>query len=804
MRAFAPTFPLLVLLACGQGSVVVDEAPSDDAGEDTDRGPNRPPTTPEVSIAPAEPGSGEKLVASIVFEADDPDDDSLSYRWAWLRDGSPVPEVTGPEVPAALTTRGETWEVRVRAFDGRDEGPTASDSVTIANGAPRIQASWVDAAPTSDVDLLLDVQIRDPDEDPVTVTYAWERDGTPVALDSDFAPASLTRPGELWRVIIRAEDTEGAFDEESLDVAIANQPPTITGLVVLPNPAAPSLDLRAEASVTDADGGTPVRAYAWTRNGQPTGVTTSVVPNALTEDGDVWQVTLTATDDGGGITTASAAAEVRNTAPVLTSVQITPANPSDGDDLVANVAASDADGETLTNTFTWFRNGVVFRTGPGPRVNASNTSTNDVWEVSVTVTDGSTTVGPITSAPVTVRNLPPSNPTVALSPAVPDPCRDLVCLLTRPAIDPDGTFVAYTVTWRRNNVVYTGTRTTTFVTNDTVPASALQPGDVWACEVFATSGGQSSATATDSGTVPASSLTETFPIALKAQTDILLVVDDSGSMSEEQSLLANAATPLVNELLATGTSFQIGVVTTDMIDTAKQGRLQGVPRYVTNSTPSPAAALSTNIQVGVFGSADERGLDAFQAAVTTHATGANNGFLRSGSSFGLLILSDEEDYSTSTVSDYASLFLGLRTTASNRTMHAIVGPSPSGCTGAVTVADAGTRYLDFAQAVGGTSSSICESQGAFDSALAAFAGRTSGRPKTLLLSAVPAGTPTVTSISASGTRTTLTSPAGFTWNAGSRVVTLVTRPGGGSVEVRYDAGCSTSGGGGDTGITWPF
>jgi hypothetical protein len=240
-----------------------------------------------------------------------------------------------------------------------------------------------------------------------------------------------------------------------------------------------------------------------------------------------------------------------------------------------------------------------------------------------------------------------------------------------------------------------------------------------------------------------------------------------------------------------------------MVDTAKQGRLQGVPRYVTNATPNPAAALSTNIQVGTLGSADERGLDAFRSAVTTHVSGANAGFLRSGSSFGLLFLSDEEDYGTSPVSDYVTLFLGLRSSAANRTMHAIVGPEPAGCTGSVTVADAGTRYLTMADGVEGQSTSICESQTAFDQALLSFAGRASGRPKTLLLQSAPSTTPTVTSISAGGTRTVLTSPAGFAWTTGSRFLTLVTRPSGGSIEVRYDAACPTTGGG-DTGLPWPF
>lgn len=806
MRATLAALPLLVLLACDEGAVVVDDGT--DGPDDTDRGPNTPPTTPEVSISPADPGSDERLVANLVFEATDPDGDALEYRWAWVRDGAPVPEVTGPEVPNTLTARGETWEVRVRAFDGRDEGPTASDSVTIVNGAPKIRASWLDAAPTTDVDLVVDAEIRDPDDDPIVVTWAWTRDGAATPFDGDTVSADQTGIGELWRVVIRAEDPEGAADEVTLDVVVVNRPPVITNLVIMPYPAAPSLDLRAEATVTDDDGQIPARSYVWTRNGQPTAVVTSVVPNALTEDGDVWAVTLTASDDSGGITTAFATAEVRNTPPALTSIEIRPSDPGDGDDLVANVVASDPDGEPLTNSFTWYRNGVEFRTGTNARVVASSTAVNDVWEVAVTVTDGSATVGPLTSAPVTVRNRPPTDPVVALVPAVPDPCTELLCRVTASSNDPDGTAVTYTVSWRRNGSLYTGSRSTTTYTNDTVPASALAPGDTWTCEVYASSGGQVSGTATDAGTVPADgTVTETFPIVPKAQTDLLLVVDDSCSMSALQTRLANAATPLVNELLATGTSFQIGVVTTDMEDVTKQGRLQGglSPKYVSNTTPNPATALSSIIQVGTSGYFEERGLDAFREAVTTHASGANAGFLRTGSAFGLLILSDEEDWGTSPISEYVTLFQGLRT-AGNRTLHAIVGPEPSGCNTGATSAFAGSRYLGVVDAVGGQSTSICASQGAFDAALTAFAGAAAGKPKVLVLDGVPDATPTVTSIAANGTRTVLTSPSGFTWTAGTPVVTLTNRPSVGSIEVRYELACPTDAGGDtavDTDITWP-
>ncbi|MEQ1508661.1 MAG: hypothetical protein ABMB14_40915, partial [Myxococcota bacterium] len=51
---------------------------------------------PRVSIAPAEPGTDDDLVA-----VPPPGLDEL-YDWTWSRDGRVVPELRGDRVPAAL------------------------------------------------------------------------------------------------------------------------------------------------------------------------------------------------------------------------------------------------------------------------------------------------------------------------------------------------------------------------------------------------------------------------------------------------------------------------------------------------------------------------------------------------------------------------------------------------------------------------------------------------------------------------------------------------------------------------------
>ena len=46
-----------------------------------------------------------------------------------------------------LTERDQRWEVRVRAFDGREYGPTASDQQDIGNAPPTLLLRWKNDAP---------------------------------------------------------------------------------------------------------------------------------------------------------------------------------------------------------------------------------------------------------------------------------------------------------------------------------------------------------------------------------------------------------------------------------------------------------------------------------------------------------------------------------------------------------------------------------------------------------------------------------------------------------------------------------
>ena len=183
------------------------------------------------------------------------------------------------------------------------------------------------------------------------------------------------------------------------------------------------------------------------------------------------------------------------------------------------------------------------------------------------------------------------------------------------------------------------------------------------------------------GAVTSCAVTSLVPVPVK--TDILFVVDDSGSMAEEQANLAANLDAFVATLAASPAKdeFQIGVTTTSVTGfSAAETSYATGPNATAPAVPYPAGALvavdpasfrlrwdptaraftgnrilaagsptlvadfQANVRVGTGGSGKEQGLGAVRLALTDRiADGTNAGFLRPGARLAVVILSDEDD-----------------------------------------------------------------------------------------------------------------------------------------------------------------
>jgi hypothetical protein len=236
--------------------------------------------------------------------------------------------------------------------------------------------------------------------------------------------------------------------------------------------------------------------------------------------------------------------------------------------------------------------------------------------------------------------------------------------------------------------------------------------------------------------------------------DILFVVDNSGSMGDEQSTLAAGFGGFIAQAQVWNVQYHIGVISTDLGD---EGRLLGAEPWVNNLTSN---LFVDSVLLGTEGSGDERGLQTAWLAlqpdmlidhgvacsndlecgaqfagsycVKGKCGGYNRGFLRSEALLAIIWISDEQEHTCSTpVDDFVSFFKSIK--GNNVKGYAIVGDPKSpadpvgGCGGGGSACDpcdecsfggnpfggpgqgaeAGTRYAVAAESLGGFWSSIC-------------------------------------------------------------------------------------------------
>ncbi|OGQ25403.1 MAG: hypothetical protein A2138_26455 [Deltaproteobacteria bacterium RBG_16_71_12] len=207
------------------------------------------------------------------------------------------------------------------------------------------------------------------------------------------------------------------------------------------------------------------------------------------------------------------------------------------------------------------------------------------------------------------------------------------------------------------------------------------------------------------------SVTDVFSQRERPAVDILFIVDNSGSMAQEQAQLQANFQSFIGFTAQLDIDFHIGVATTDMDAAGHSGILRGP--YIRNTgadaTIDIPGTFAQQVAVGTSGSATEEGLAAAVAAITSAGGHANNdGFLRDDALLSVVIVSDENDFSPGDVASYVEqLVLAKDGDPSAVLLSAIAGDVPGGCSANGNSATAADRYLDATILLDGLFLSVC-------------------------------------------------------------------------------------------------
>ncbi|MFO0750017.1 MAG: choice-of-anchor D domain-containing protein [Myxococcota bacterium] len=217
------------------------------------------------------------------------------------------------------------------------------------------------------------------------------------------------------------------------------------------------------------------------------------------------------------------------------------------------------------------------------------------------------------------------------------------------------------------------------------------------------------------------------------KVDVLFVVDDSGSMADDQERLKQQLPSLVDIATQWGQDYHMAVTTTDTKEV--RGQFKGLPRWVDN-TVDPSV-FAQNLVVGTAGFYIERGLQGAYLALYNRSvvtdiacqnlpnqcpgddgeglpliciggfcSGRNAGFLRDDAELVVIIISDEDDSSDQTVGFYVDRLANLKkpNTGVGVMVHAII-ITPEGCPGGFGTP--GYRYVSAVEAFDGHISDLC-------------------------------------------------------------------------------------------------
>jgi hypothetical protein len=202
------------------------------------------------------------VISSITSNLEYTTSDNISISWVqydldgdfesnskikWFVDGIYISNYDNlSTIPYSSTERNQIWQYQIIPSDGEGFGNIfTSPSFTIVNAAPLESTislkngnkgiispmEEVVVENQSDIysneNLTLTIGYRDIDNDQISISISWSRNGfhVPELDNKTHISSNLLTPGQSWSVVVKTSDIFGLFSESYASVVISNIPP---------------------------------------------------------------------------------------------------------------------------------------------------------------------------------------------------------------------------------------------------------------------------------------------------------------------------------------------------------------------------------------------------------------------------------------------------------------------------------------------------------------------------------------------------------------------------------------------------
>lgn len=308
----------------------------------------------------------------------------------WYVDDSKVSAFDGDEtIPSVAIRDGDVWYAKVKVNDGEaDSDWITTQDITIGtdNTAPVMVSVNLGGPYDTMDDLMATAQANDADND--ALTYEWDWPGTNGAISSSTLPYFYTEKGESWTVRCRVTDGVVYSDwMESSAVIIQNTAPVLNELAIDQETVFFDTEATYSYDATDVDGDTLATSETWELNG------------------DILTLTLSVYDDEMAYSnTLSDTVQIVNSLPTLS--YDGPLSQSALVPLSPTIQSDDANGDTVTTSWEWMRNGFMTDEN-GSTISENKLGAGDVWTAMITPNDGQDD-GPVLMIAFTISNTEPT------------------------------------------------------------------------------------------------------------------------------------------------------------------------------------------------------------------------------------------------------------------------------------------------------------------------------------------------------------------------------------------------------------